>query len=152
VRTAVIGVRRRRAGRALTPAEHVGAHDEVAVGVERATRPDQVAPPPRGRVAVDERAGRVTVAGERVADEDRVRPVGVERAPRLVGDRDVAQRAPTFEHERPVGCDLDESPLAWVITRSPRAGCGQHRRMHPAVHASILADASTGTATYWSTT
>ena len=58
------GVRRRRPGRPLAPAEDVRADDVEAVGVDRLARPDQRVPPVR----------RLGVAGQRVADvDDRVR-------------------------------------------------------------------------------
>ena len=38
--------RRRRPGRSLAAAEHVGAHDEELVGVDRAPGPDERVPPP----------------------------------------------------------------------------------------------------------
>jgi hypothetical protein len=38
-----------------------------------------------------------------VADEDGVGAVGIELAPRLVGDIDAAEDTATFESERPLG-------------------------------------------------
>ncbi len=89
VRPAVDGVRRRRAGRALAAAEHVGAHDEPAVGVDRRPGPTMASHQPGVGVAATGRAGDVAVARPGVAEEHGVGAVGVERAPRLVGDGDV---------------------------------------------------------------
>ncbi len=86
VRAAVGGVWRRRPGRALAPAEHVGAHDEPPIGVERQPGADDVGPPARCVVTVPGAAGGVAVARPRVTDEDGVRAIVVEHAPRLVGD------------------------------------------------------------------
>ena len=54
------------------PAEHVGADDEVAVGVDGQPGPDDALPPTRGRMAAAGRSGQVAVAGPRVADQHRV--------------------------------------------------------------------------------
>ena len=148
----VVGMGRRRPGGALTTAEHIGAHDEVLVGVERAPGTDEAIPPSRSGVTVTRRTGSMAVAGQGVADEDRIAGVVRQRAPRLVGQRDVAQRTATFEHERPVGGDRQEPPVARRIAGSPRAGGGQHRRMYPAVHPSMMADTPRTSATYWPTT
>ena len=49
-----VGVERRGAGGALAAAEHVGAHDEPAVGVDRLARPDEVLLPGRSRTGKSE--------------------------------------------------------------------------------------------------
>ena len=85
--------------RALAAAEHVGAHHEPPVGVDRLAGADEGAPPPRRGVTGRERPGRVAVAGERVAHEDGVRRVVGERAPGLVGDGDVAEHPAALERE-----------------------------------------------------
>ena len=72
--------------RPLAAAQHVGADDEEAVGVQRAARADQPVPPAPGRVPGPGRADDVAVAGERVLDEDGVAAVLVERPPRLERD------------------------------------------------------------------
>ena len=88
---------RRRPGRALAPAEHVGAHDEEAVGVDRRAGPDRCRPTSRRRRGRARGPGGVAVAGERVQHEHRVRRVGRERAPRLVRDRHRLERAAGLE-------------------------------------------------------
>ena len=68
------GVDLRRPGRAHAAAQHVGADQEIALGVEHLARPDQHVPP--ARLAGDRmRLGDILVAGQRVADQD-----GVERS------------------------------------------------------------------------
>ena len=148
IRLTVVGMRRRRAGGALASTEHIRAHDEVLVGVEHSPRPDQPAPPAGSGVPLHRRAGGVAVAGQRVTDEHRIAGIGSECAPRLVCERDVAQRTTALEHERAVAGDGDEPAMPDRITRSPRAGGGQHRRMYPAVHPSMMADTSGDLDTY----
>ncbi len=138
VRTPVVGMRRRRSGRALTTAEHVGAHDEVAIGVERLAGTDQAVPPAGARMAVGQRSGSMAVAGEGMTHEHGVAPVGIERAPGLVRDRDVAQGAAALEHERPVAGERQKAPFTRVIARPPGTGCRQHRGMDPAAHPSMM--------------
>ena len=84
----------RRAGRALAPTEHVGAHDEEAVGVDGAPGTDGAVPPADVAVPRPRGAGGVAVEAERVQHEHRVRRVGRELAPRLVRDRHVSSRPP----------------------------------------------------------
>ena len=95
-----VGRVRRRARRALTAAEHVRAHHEPAVGVERRAGPDHAVPPAGDGVTRSRGPGGVTVAGERVQHQHRVRRVGRERPPRLVRDRDRGQVAARFERQR----------------------------------------------------
>ena len=78
-----------RAGRAGAPAEHVGADDEVALGVERVARAEERRPPLVG-------VGR---AGERMADDDGVAAVGVELAPGAIGDPHLAETRAALEFE-----------------------------------------------------
>ena len=59
-------VDRRRAGRAHAAAEHVGADDEVAIGVDRPARADQRRPPARlagDRIGARRRTGRRSARG-----------------------------------------------------------------------------------------
>ena len=88
----VAGIAGERAGRAHAAAQHVDADDEVARRIEHLARPDQALPPAllagHGMLLGDE-----LVAGQRMADQDGVRLVGVERAVGLVG--------------HPIGAELD---------------------------------------------
>ena len=78
-------------------------------------------------------AGGVAVTGPRVAQQHGVRAVGVERAPRLVGDGDVAQRRAAVERERMVGGEREEPPLTRRVAGPPRAG---HRQRFVALASS----------------
>ena len=93
-------VDRRGAGRAATAAEYVLADHEEAVGVDRLTGADEDLPPARRVVGVVAR--RVRVAGEGVADEDRVVALGGEFSPGLAGDLDFRESSTEFELERSV--------------------------------------------------
>ena len=79
------GIGRGRAGRAHAAAEHVRADDEIAVGVDRLAGADHGLPP-AGLAGDRMHVGDMLVAGERVADQDGVAALGVERAVGLVGD------------------------------------------------------------------
>ena len=119
VRLAVDRVRRRRPGRALAATEHVGAHDEPPVGVDRQPGPDRALPPAGGRVTVPGRAGGVAVAGPRVAQQDGVAWLVVERSPRLVGDDDVVERDAAVERER-ARSNVEELAMAHGVAGTPR--------------------------------
>src|SRR5688572_28219759 len=108
------------AGGSLAAAEDVDADDEPAVRVDALAPADEVVPPARGRVAWPGRAGGVGVAGQGVADEDRVGARGVELAPRLVGEGEAPEHSTALERERPVGQD-DELPSSCGIALSPGA-------------------------------
>jgi hypothetical protein len=95
-----------RAGRAHAAAQHVGADDEEAVGIDRHAGANDQRPP--GGAAGDRvRAGGELVAGQGVADDDDIALVGVERAPGLVGDLDVFERAAAIQLQGPVGVATD---------------------------------------------
>ena len=85
------GIGRRRTRGALTAAEDVAAHDEVAVRVDGATGSDQRVPPARLALAVHGSPTGMAVAGERVADEHGVRSRVVQRPPGLVRDLQVIE-------------------------------------------------------------
>ncbi len=89
-----------RAGRALAPAEDVGADDEPPVGVDVAARADGVVPPSGVAVPGPGRPGGVAVAGERVSYQDCVGPGPIELSPRLVGHDDRRQAAAELQLER----------------------------------------------------
>ena len=87
---------RGRAGRAQAAADHVGADDEEAVGVDDLARADQHIPPARlagHRIGI----GDMLVAGQRMADKDGVRARGVELAIGLVGDLEGRQQGAGVE-------------------------------------------------------
>ena len=109
---------------ALTAPEHVGAHREQAIGVDRRARADHAVPPSRVEVAGFRGPGCVAVTRERVEHEHRVRRVGSERAPRLVRHRHRRERAAGLERDRPV--ERDELPTPRLVTGAPRARDG-HR-------------------------
>ena len=114
-RAAGRGVDRRRPGRALAPAEHVGAEHVEAARVDRLAGADEVVPPAGLGVGERVHAGAMVVAAQRVADEDRVVARGVERAVGLVPQREAGQRLAAFKSER-LRVDevprLDEADLA----------------------------------------
>ena len=72
-------------GRAHAGADHVRADHEIAVGVDRLAGPDHRLPP-AGLAGHRMDVGDMLVAGERVADQDRVAALGIERAVGLIGD------------------------------------------------------------------
>ena len=75
---------RQRAGRAHAVAQHVDANDEVTRRIEDFARPDQALPP--AVLAGDGMPlGDELVAAERMADQDRIGLVGVQRAVGLIG-------------------------------------------------------------------
>src|SRR3546814_18470168 len=87
VGSAGIGIDVLRSGAAEAAAEDVGANDEETVGVERQARPDDQLPP--ARLAGDRvRFGGELVAGQGMADEDRIRLVRVPPAIGLVRARE----------------------------------------------------------------
>ena len=118
-------MRGRGTGAALATAEHVRADEEVAAGVERLARPDEVLPPAAGGMAGPRRSLDVGVAGQRMADQHRVRAVVVELSPRLVGERGLAQHAPTLEGEGTGLADGHEAPAPRRVARLPGA---RHRK------------------------
>ena len=92
-------VERGRAGGPHAAAERVGTDDEIAIGVDRRARADHQRPPARlagHRMIV----GRVLVAGQRVADEDGVGAIGVERPVGLIGDLQVIEPPAGIQHQR----------------------------------------------------
>ena len=92
VRTAVRRERRGTGG-PLAPAEHVRAHDVIAVRVDGRAGSDQALPPARRRMPDARGPGRMGVTRQRMQDEDRVGPGPVQLTPRLVGDRHVGKAA-----------------------------------------------------------
>ena len=96
----------------MQPPSTLRADDEVAVGVDRLARADHVRPP--ARLAGHRVAARdVLVAGQRVADEDGVGLVGVQRAVGLVGDLEVVEPVPGIEQERLVRAKARTRLAGW---------------------------------------
>ena len=91
---------RRRTGGAAAPTQHIGRDHEEPVGVQRRTGGDQPVPPSRGRLICSGGPDHVRVTGERVQDENRVVPHGVQRSPGFVGDGDGVQPNTRFGGER----------------------------------------------------
>ena len=110
VGAAGLGVDRGRAGRAHARANDVRADDEVAVGIHRLAGADQGLPPAGlagERVSVRE----MLVAGQGVADQHRVRAVGIEGAGGLVGDLEGREAHARIRQERPVGSEARHGAL-----------------------------------------
>ena len=84
------GVARGRPRRPHATAEDIGADHEEAAGVDRFARPDQRLPP-AGLLGDRMNICDMLVAGQSVADQDRVGALGIERAVGLVGDGERAQ-------------------------------------------------------------
>ncbi len=104
---------RGRPGRAHAAADHVRADDEIAVGVDRPARPDHGLPP--ARLAGDRMdVGDVLVAGQRMADQDRVAALGVERAVGLVGDLERREIDAGIEPQRLVGPEAHDRRMRLV--------------------------------------
>src|SRR5665647_1713514 len=80
------GVHRGRPGRAAAAADHVGADDEVLVGVEPLAGPDHHVPPAGAPVVGAVTPRHVRIAREGVGHEDGVVLALAELAIRLVGD------------------------------------------------------------------
>jgi len=92
---------RGRSGRPHAAAENVGADHKEAVGVDGPAGSDQRRPP-AGLVGQWVRIGGVLVTGQRMADENRIGAVGIQRAVGLVGDVEGRQRLPAIEAQRRV--------------------------------------------------
>ena len=95
-------IARQRTGGAHAAAQHVGADQEVARGIEHLARPDHALPPALlagHRMLLDDEL----IAGQRVADQDGVGLVGVQRAVGLVGHAIGAEIDAAVELERPLG-------------------------------------------------
>ena len=136
VRLAGGGVLRGRPGAPAAAADHVGADDEVLVGVESLAGTDHHVPPARALVVGAVQPGDVGVAGEGVGDEDGVVLALVQRAVGLVGERERRQRAAPFEGELLAGLverhlpGADDAGVAGVVVvphgdvADLLAGCG----------------------------
>ena len=93
--------------RAHAAAQNVGADDEISVGVERSARSDHDVPPPRftgQRVGI----GGVLVAGQRVAHQNRVGFLGVQRAIGLVGHAKTGEFRATVQAQCTFAAQFDK--------------------------------------------
>ena len=123
-----VGRVRRRSGGSLAAAEHVRAHHEEAVGVDRRARTDHPVPPPGLAVARSGGTGCVAVSGERVQHEHRVVARGIERAPCLVRDGHVLEASAGFENVRARVERRHELATTGIVAGAPRAGDGDRWR------------------------
>ena len=105
IRAAGGGIDGGRSGGAPASAQHVGADDEILVGVERLAGADHVVPPARLAGFVTD-AGRVRVAGEGVQDQDGVALARVQLAVGFVGYFDRRERGAAIEGNRVKADDM----------------------------------------------
>ena len=116
--TEPIGASRRwigrgRAGGAHAAADHVRGDDKIAIRVDRPPGPDHRLPP--ARLAGDRMGiGHMLIAGQRMADEDRIGLGRVQRAIGLIGDRQRAQAHARVHLERLVGTKADDETMRRV--------------------------------------
>ncbi len=116
------GIELGRAGRAHAAADDIGADEEIALGVEHLAGADENVPP-AGLAGHRMRLGDILVAGQRMADQDRVRAVGIELTVGLVCDVIGGESLAGIERERL----RDGQAKAWPIVfggRKPRDGSG----------------------------
>ena len=104
---------RGRAGRAHAAADDIGADDEEAVGVDRLAGADHGLPPAvlaGDRIAI----GDMLIAGQGVADEDRVGLGGVERAIGLIGDAQRREVDAGVHRQRAIGSEAQDEAVRRV--------------------------------------
>ena len=125
------GVDRCRPGRAHAAADHVGADDEVAVGVERPARPDHGLPPAllaRDRVHIVD----MLIAGQRMADQDGVGAIGIQFAIGLIADLERRQVDAAIELQRLLDAELRHQRrrmiglMGAILAMDRRAGYRMH--------------------------
>ena len=119
VRTAVAGAVRRRTGRALAAAEHVRAHHEEPVGVDRASRARWCRPTSRRRRARARPARPRGCRGERVQHEHRVRPRRARACP-------TSRTRPSTVVERAAGLELQAVGERARTAGGPGSSPGRH--------------------------
>jgi len=93
------GIDRGRPGRAHAAADHIGADDVVAIGIERPAGSDHGFPP-AGLAGDRMHIGDMLIAGQRMADQNGVGALGVERAIGLIGDLERRQVDTAIERQR----------------------------------------------------
>src|SRR5580658_5219071 len=102
-RLARLGTDAARAGRPLTAAQHVRANHEILVGVEPFAWADKTVPPAGfagGDIFLRTVARRMSVAGQGVADKNRVVALRRELAVSLIGDGNRPQISRVGEDQR----------------------------------------------------
>ena len=114
---------RGRPGRAHAAADHIGADDEVAVGIERAAGADHGFPP-AGLAGHRMHVVDVLVAGQRMADQNGVGAVGVEFAIGLVGDLERGEIDAAIERQRLVRAEQRDLRTRMVRLLRPLVGDG----------------------------
>ncbi len=119
-------VERGRSGGAHAAAEHIRADDEIFVGVEGFSRADQRRPP-AGLAGQRMNVGDMLVAGQRMAEQDRVGLVGVQLAIGLVGDGEGLKRRAGTHGERLRS--VEHGDLAVRLRGFGQAGVGFGRRV-----------------------
>ena len=127
-------------------AERVAADHEIAVGVEGLARPYHHLPPAGlagNRMGPEDEL----VAGERMAEEHRVGALGIERAVRLIGEREGPEGDAAIELERRLPAELDAQAGLHAFRRSLALGHCGHRssgsaRLRPTIgsHAGTIAE------------
>src|SRR5207248_1080034 len=113
-----------RARYAHAAAEHIGADQEIALGVENAAGSDHRRPP-AGRAGDRMGLGGILVAGQRMADQDRVAALLIEFSVCLIGNRERAEIDPAIE---PEGLAHNEAVARPLLARTLQQGCGYDRQ------------------------
>ncbi len=117
------GIDLARPGGAHAAAEHVGADQEIAIGVEHLAWPDDGLPP--ARLAGDRMgAGHILVTRDRMADQDRVGSLGVELAVGLIGNGDGRQIDAAVETQRRIRPQLEAGTRQNGIGGAQSVTCG----------------------------
>ena len=130
------GIGRCGPGRAHAAADHIGANDEVAVGVQRAAGTDHGFPP-AGLAGHRMDVGDVLIAGQRVADQNGVGTVGIELTIDLIGDLEWRQIDAAIELQRLVLAEARQRRTRMV--RLMGALVGMDRRTWDRLHVYHLA-------------
>ena len=125
------GIGRGRAGRAHAAADHVGADDEILVGVERAAGTDHDFPPAR-LAGQRMHIGDVLIERQRMADQDGVGTLGIELAIGLVGDLERRQIDAAIELQRLI--DAERRHQRTRMVRLVRSFLGMDRRAWYRLH------------------
>ncbi|MFK4491274.1 hypothetical protein ABIA45_006352 [Bradyrhizobium sp. USDA 336] len=107
------GIDRRRPGRTHAAADHVGADDEVVLGIDGAAGADQRLPP-AGLAGDRMDVGDMLVAGQRMTDQHGVGAIGVELAIGLVGDLERGEIDAAIEPQRLLSAEM-RNQRAWMI-------------------------------------